>query len=108
MGEYAGMSGTLFRMEVMEARRGDWLGSIVVAAPLSRWLLTALAMSIASALLLFLFLGSYTRRETVAGQLVPSAGLLNRSRMTASTAATCTTIRRLCWSNAFGADLRDV
>jgi membrane fusion protein len=79
------MSGTLFRMEVMEARRGDWLGSIVVAAPLSRWLLTALAMSIASALLLFLFLGSYTRRETVAGQLVPSAGLLNIAAPTVGT-----------------------
>jgi len=67
----------LFRQEVVDARRGEWLGSIIVAAPPSRWLLTALALALAAAILLFLFFGHYTRRETVAGQLVPSAGLLN-------------------------------
>jgi len=67
----------LFRQEVVDARRGEWLGSIIVAAPPSRWLLTALALALAAAILLFLFFGHYTRRETVTGQLVPSAGLLN-------------------------------
>ena len=80
------MSGaSLFRQEVVEARRGEWLGSIVVAAPLSRWLLTALAMALAAAILLFLIFGHYTRRETVAGQLVPSAGLLNIAAPSAGT-----------------------
>ncbi|MFC5581097.1 HlyD family secretion protein [Rhodanobacter terrae] len=78
---------SLFRQEVVEARRGEWLGSIIVAAPLSRWLLTALALALAVALLLFLVLGHYTRRETVSGQLVPSAGLLN---VTAPSAGTIT------------------
>lgn len=68
---------SLFRQEVMEARRGEWLGSIIVVAPLSRWVLTLLAVALAAAILLFLVFGHYTRRETVAGQLVPSAGLLN-------------------------------
>lgn len=71
------LSQGLFRQEVIDARRGEWLGSIIVAAPLSRWLLTTLAMTLATVILLFLFLGHYTRRETVVGQLVPSAGLLN-------------------------------
>lgn len=72
------MSGaSLFRQEVVEARRGEWLGSVIVAAPLSRWVLTFLAVALAAAILLFLVFGHYTRRETVAGQLVPSAGLLN-------------------------------
>ena len=71
------MSQGLFRQEVVDARRGEWLGSIIVAAPPSRWLLTALALALAAAILLFLFFGHYTRRETVTGQLVPSAGLLN-------------------------------
>jgi membrane fusion protein len=66
----------LFRQEVIDAKRGEWLGSIIVAAPMSRWLLTSLSLAVAAAILLFLFLGHYTRRETVAGQLVPSAGLL--------------------------------
>jgi membrane fusion protein len=75
----------LFRQEVVDARRGEWLGSIIIAAPLSRWLLTSLALSLAAALLLFLFFGHYTRRETVVGQLVPSAGLLNVAAPSAGT-----------------------
>lgn len=71
------MSQGLFRQEVIDAKRGEWLGSIIVAAPLSRWLLSMLALVLATTILLFLFLGHYTRRETVTGQLVPSAGLLN-------------------------------
>jgi hypothetical protein len=67
----------LFRQEVVEARRGDWLDSIMVAAPLSRWLLTALAVAFAIALLLFLVFGHHTRREIVTGERVPSAGPLN-------------------------------
>ncbi|KZC18465.1 anibiotic ABC transporter [Rhodanobacter denitrificans] len=82
------MVGTpLFRQEVVDARRGEWLGSIIVAAPLSRWLLTALVLALAAAILLFLFFGHYTRRETVTGQLVPSAGLLNIAAPSAGTVA---------------------
>lgn len=82
------MSGTsLFRQEVVEARRGEWLGSIIVAAPVSRWLLAVLALALAVALALFLVFGHYTRRETVSGELVPSAGLLN---VTAPSAGTIT------------------
>ncbi|GAA0252983.1 HlyD family secretion protein [Rhodanobacter caeni] len=51
--------------------------AIIVAAPLSRWALTVLVVAFAAAILLFLVFGHYTRRETVVGQLVPSAGLLN-------------------------------
>lgn len=68
---------TLFRREVVAGRRPEWLGTIVVATSPSRWLLTLLAASFAVALMLFLALGRYTRRETVTGQLVPDAGLLN-------------------------------
>lgn len=74
---------TLFRAEVLAARRGDWLGTILVAAPLSGWLLSLLAVSFAIALVLFLTIGHYTRRETVVGQLVPDTGLLNVAAPTA-------------------------
>jgi membrane fusion protein len=79
------LSQGLFRQEVIDAKRGEWLGSIIVAAPLSRWLLTALALALAATILLFLFFGHYTRRETVLGQLVPSAGLLNLAAPSAGT-----------------------
>jgi len=68
---------SLFRREVVEARRGEWLGSIIIAAPLSHWPPTALAVLLAAAILLFLVFGHYTRLETVSRQLVPSTGLLN-------------------------------
>ncbi|RAP59722.1 HlyD family efflux transporter periplasmic adaptor subunit [Oleiagrimonas sp. MCCC 1A03011] len=67
----------LFRKEVVDARRGDWLGSIQLAAPLSRWLVSLLAAGLAVAILLFLVLGHYTRRSRVTGQLVPTEGLLS-------------------------------
>lgn len=70
------MSQGLFRQEVIEAKRGEWLGSIIVATPLSRWALTTLALILAAAIMLFLLLGHYTRRETVTGQLVPNRGVL--------------------------------
>ncbi|WEN14745.1 HlyD family efflux transporter periplasmic adaptor subunit [Rhodanobacter sp. AS-Z3] len=79
------MSQGLFRQEVIDAKRGEWLGSIIVVAPLSRWLLTALALALAATILLLLFLGHYTRRETVTGQLVPDAGLLTLSAQTTGT-----------------------
>jgi len=75
----------LFRQEVLDARKRDWLGSIIVAAPLSRWLLILLAVMLAAAILLLLCFGHYTRRETVTGQLVPSAGLLNVAAPSAGT-----------------------
>jgi membrane fusion protein len=72
------MSGaSLFRQEVIEARRGEWLGSIIIAASPSRWLVASLALSLAATILSFLLWGHYTRHETVSGQVVPSAGLLN-------------------------------
>lgn len=81
------MTQNLFRQEAVEARRGDWLGSILVAAPLSRWLLAALALALAATLLLFLIFGQYTRRESVTGQLVPNAGLLSVTATNAGTVA---------------------
>ena len=71
----------------MDARRGESLSSIIVAAPLSHWLLSLLAVILAVAIVLFLCLGHYTRRETVTGQVVPGAGLLNVSAPSAGTLA---------------------
>jgi membrane fusion protein len=76
---------SIFRQEAIDASRGEWLGSITVAAPISRSLLAALAFVIAMSALLFLGFSHYTRRETVAGQIVPSAGLLNLAATTTGT-----------------------
>ncbi|KAF1695720.1 HlyD family secretion protein [Pseudoxanthomonas koreensis] len=65
----------LFRKEALEARGTSWLGAISLAQPLRLWLLTLLAALAALAVAAFLALGTYTRRSTVVGQLVPVQGL---------------------------------
>lgn len=66
----------MFRPEALAAKRGEWLGTIQLAAPLSGWVLSAVAVALAIALLAFLTFGHYTRRERVSGQLMPAQGLL--------------------------------
>ncbi|AKC85668.1 HlyD family secretion protein [Pseudoxanthomonas suwonensis] len=70
------MTQELFRREALEARRTQGLGGISLAQPLRLWLLVVAAALAATAIVLFLVLGSYTRRSSVTGQLVPSAGLV--------------------------------
>ena len=66
----------LFREEVLQARVDQWMGRITLPQALSSWLLTGLACFCAAAVLVFLFFGSYTRQESVEGDLVPIKGLL--------------------------------
>lgn len=73
------MTETLFRPEVLREQQGSWLGIVRVATPVSHWVYATLAFSIAGAVVLFLIFGYYTQRETVSGELVPSAGLLSVS-----------------------------
>lgn len=69
------MSNALFRSEVMEARRASALGGISLAQPLSGIWLTGAAVIVAGAVVAFLCIGTYSRRSTVTGQLVPTKGL---------------------------------
>lgn len=69
------MTQALFRREVVEARRNGWLGAISLAQPLRLWVLAVAAALAAAAVVAFLLLGSYARRSTVVGQLVPARGL---------------------------------
>lgn len=69
------MSQELFRREALEAKRRGWLGRISLVQPLHLWVLTLAAVLAAMVIGMFLTLGSYTRRSTVTGQLVPSMGL---------------------------------
>lgn len=80
-----GDSQVLFRQEVVQAKRGEWLGSIQLATPLSRWSLTLLFFVLATVLTAFLIEGRYTQRQRVDGQLVPSAGVLQVDARVAGT-----------------------
>ena len=70
------MNKPLFRIEASCTAHTKWLGGIVLVRPLSFSFLTAMCALFALLIIVFLFLGSYTQRHTVAGQLVPDIGVL--------------------------------
>ncbi|MCL1498380.1 HlyD family secretion protein [Xanthomonas nasturtii] len=69
------MSQGLFREEVLQARRTSWLGGISLVQPLQSWVVASVAAIVATAVVAYLCIGTYTHRSTVTGQLVPTKGL---------------------------------
>lgn len=66
----------LFREEAIEAQRTQLLGQIILTPRISATWMSLGAALLAAALIAFLFFGSYTRRVTVTGQLMPAGGLI--------------------------------
>jgi membrane fusion protein len=67
---------SLFRPEVVEGRRQQWLGSIQLIRPVSLAVLTAFVAVTAVATVTYLMLGEYTRKARVSGYLVPDRGVI--------------------------------
>lgn len=67
---------SLFRKEALDAQTVKWLGDIVLVRPLSFTVLIGLAVALSATLVVILFFGSYTKRTTIFGQLVPAQGQL--------------------------------
>ena len=57
---------SLFRPEVAEAQRQNWLGQVQLVRPLSLSLLTIGVLSMLALVLAFLFFGEYTRFDNLA------------------------------------------
>jgi len=68
----------LFRAEAVQNRTAaqSHLADVVLARPLSFTFLTILACMVACSLIAFFVFGSYTKRTTATGLLVPDAGLI--------------------------------
>lgn len=66
----------LFRKEAQEARHVPSIGAIVLARPLSFSIATIIALCLACGVILLFALGSYTRRTTVDGLVMPDTGLV--------------------------------
>ena len=66
----------LFRTEALNAQQVNWLGNIILARPISFSMMTAFAGILALIVVLFLIWGTYTKRSTVTGQLIPNTGLV--------------------------------
>mgnify|MGYP003582802701 CR=1 FL=1 len=67
---------SFFRPEIFEAKKNKWTGHVVLSRPFSFVFLTGCAAAGAFTLIAFAFFGSYTRKTTVEGQLLPVSGLV--------------------------------
>jgi membrane fusion protein len=66
----------LFRPEVAEAQRQNWLGQVQLVRPLSLTVFTVGALCLLALAIAFLFLGEYTRKARIGGVLVPDLGVI--------------------------------
>jgi membrane fusion protein len=70
------MNSDLFRKEAVDALQTRWTGSITSIRPVSAWFLTVFLAAIAGLIVAFLFFGSYTKKERVAGVVMPVDGVV--------------------------------
>lgn len=70
------MSSNLFRKEALDAKKTKWTGNIILSRPFSFTFLTICALCIALVIIAFAIWGSYTKRSTVQGQIIPQSGLI--------------------------------
>jgi membrane fusion protein len=70
------MDSNLFRKEVIEKKKTRWTGNIILSRPFSFTFLVACAALIAVIIVTFIIWGSYTKRSTVLGQLIPESGVI--------------------------------
>lgn len=66
---------SLFRQEVIEARKSRLTGSILIAQPVSAHAMTIVIALFVGCAAVALTMGTYSRTETAAGYLVPDAGM---------------------------------
>lgn len=67
---------SLFRKEAVEHQKDRLMGDVILLQPLSFAVLTIIALVIAGMIIGMLFWGTYARKETVRGYLVPDKGVV--------------------------------
>ena len=95
----------LFREQAVEAKQSRWAGDVSSIRPVNVWVPVAFITVIALLTVLFLFFGSYSRKERVSGVIVPAEGVIRLRAPDSAviTAFACVTARKcmpaICWSN---------
>lgn len=79
------MNNDLFRRQVLEAKKPKVLGSVALYCPPFRWVIISLVALLVVVLIAFCVFGSYTKRETAKGVLVPENGMMTITAMTPGT-----------------------
>lgn len=67
---------SLFRKEALENQKDRLMGEVILIQPVSLIILSAVAILVAALIVSLLFWGSYARKETVRGYLVPDRGIV--------------------------------
>ena len=70
------MTDSLFRKEALKNQTDNLWGDILILQPVSYYALSGFILAFLIALVLFLVFGTYTRKETVPGYLVPDKGVV--------------------------------
>ncbi|MFK8259598.1 HlyD family secretion protein [Erwinia sp. AnSW2-5] len=73
------MSESLFRKEALESNKTKMIGSVALYCPPYRWLVIGVVAFITTSLVIFFVFGSYTKRETAVGDLLPVGGIMTVS-----------------------------
>jgi len=79
------MNNDLFRKESLDAKKTKVLGSVALYCPPFRWIIIALVCLLVAVLIAFCIFGSYTKRESAQGVLVPENGMMTITAMSAGT-----------------------
>ncbi|MEB7540285.1 HlyD family secretion protein [Pantoea anthophila] len=79
------MNNDLFRQEALDAKKTKVLGSVALYCPPFRWVVISLITLLVAVLIAFCILGSYTKRETAKGILVPENGMMTLTAMSPGT-----------------------
>lgn len=79
------MNESLFRKEALDSNKTKMVGSVALYCPPYRWLVIGIVALITVSISVFFVFGSYTKRETAAGELLPVGGILTVSPPVAGT-----------------------
>jgi len=79
------MNNDLFRKESLDAKKTKVLGSVALYCPPFRWVVISLVCLLVAVMIAFCIFGSYTKRETAQGVLVPESGMMTITAMSAGT-----------------------
>lgn len=70
------MTNKLFRDKAIDAQKSKWIGEVILIRPFSFTVLTIVVAIFTVLLVSFIFFGSYTKRTSVKGLLIPNTGLI--------------------------------
>src|ERR1044071_9095046 len=66
----------LYRAAAVQSNRSRWHGDVLIVAPLTTRIAALVSAFVACLICLYIVFGTYTKRVTVPGQVVPAAGVV--------------------------------